>query len=129
VSTLSPSGSAIYFAVADYNAAQADLDGPVSNYFRGVRAGLFAAGEGQIPSEVGVYGLCCPTLVEREQVSLTWLSQSTGFLGSKAYASEQRYSLTRYRETRLKLRLDNGTVIAIDPDAINPGQPHGLFSA
>jgi hypothetical protein len=122
-----PPGSAIYFAV-DYNATQADLDGPVSNYFTGVRAGLFAAGEGQIPYEVGVYGsgLCCATLVEREQASLSWLSQSTGFLGSKAYASEQRYSLIQYGETRLKL--DDGTVIAIDPDATNPGRPHGLFS-
>jgi hypothetical protein len=121
-----PFGSAIYFAV-DYDATVADLDGPVSNYFTGVRAGLFVAGEGQLQYEVGVYGsgLCCATTVEREQASLAWLSQSTGFAGSKDYAAAQRYNLIQYRETRLTM--DDGSVLSIDPDATNPGQPHGLF--
>lgn len=122
-----PFGSAIYFAV-DYDATQADLDGPVSNYFTGVRAGLYVAGEGQMQYEVGVYGsgLCCATLIEREQAALSWLSQSTGFAGSKAYASAQRYNLIQFRETRLTM--DDGFVLGIDPDATNPDRPHGLFS-
>jgi hypothetical protein len=122
-----PFGSAIYFAV-DYDATQADLDGPVSNYFTGVRAGLYVAGEGQMQYEVGVYGsgLCCATIVEREQASLAWLSQSTGFAGSKDYAAAQRYNLIQFRETRLTM--DDGTVLGIDPDASNPGRPHGLFT-
>src|ERR1700686_5352587 len=50
-----PSGSAIYFAV-DYNAQEPDIMGPVDQYFRGVAAGLTAAG-GQAPGyRVGVYG-------------------------------------------------------------------------
>jgi Domain of unknown function (DUF1906) len=122
-----PFGSAIYFAV-DYDATQADLDGPVSDYFTGLRAGLFVAGEGHLQYEVGVYGsgLCCATVTGREQASLSWLSQSTGFAGSRAYAAAQRYNLIQYAGTRLSM--DDGTVLAIDPDATNPARPHGLFT-
>src|SRR6202140_4253830 len=50
-----PAGSAIYFAV-DYNAQEPDVSGPVDQYFRGIAAGLAAAG-GQAPGyRVGVYG-------------------------------------------------------------------------
>ena len=50
-----PSGSAIYFAV-DYDAPARDMAGAVQQYFRGVHAGLAAAGGGSQPYRVGVYG-------------------------------------------------------------------------
>lgn len=123
-----PLGSAIYFAV-DYDPTQEDIDGPVSNYFTGVRAGLYAAaGTGQMPYEVGVYGsgLCCAAMTERDMASFSWLSQSTGFTGSKSYASDMRYNLIQYLPSRVTLA--DGTVLSFDPDGSNPDRPHGLFS-
>lgn len=122
-----PLGSTIYFAV-DYDPSQDDIDGPVSDYFTGVRAGLYAAGgTGQMHYEIGVYGsgLCCAAMTERDMATFSWLSQSTGFAGSKSYASDMRYNLIQYLPTRV--RLADGTVLNIDPDASNPGRPAGLF--
>src|SRR5205823_7025807 len=50
-----PAGSAIYFAV-DYNAPSSDISGSIERYFRGVAAGLAAAGGGRSEYKVGVYG-------------------------------------------------------------------------
>jgi hypothetical protein len=120
-----PSGSAIYFAV-DYDASQADLDGPVSNYFTGVHAGLFAAGGGQQLYQVGVYGsgLCCATLRERGAAAFSWLSQSTGFAGSESYARTLQYELIQYLPQRLVI---DGVTLLVDPDATHPDRPAGLF--
>jgi hypothetical protein len=122
-----PFGSAIYFAV-DYDPTQADLDGPVSNYFTGVHAALFVANEGQPSYQVGVYGsgLCCATLVERGIASLSWLSQSTAFAGSRQYAEQKRYDLIQMLPARVPG--DGGMVISIDPDATHPERDAGLFS-
>jgi hypothetical protein len=122
-----PFGSAIYFAV-DYDPTQADLDGPVSNYFTGVRAALFVANEGQPSYRVGVYGsgLCCATLIERDIASLSWLSQSTAFAGSRQYAEQKRYDLIQMLPARVPG--DGGMVISIDPDATHPERDAGLFS-
>jgi hypothetical protein len=121
-----PGGSAIYFAV-DYDASQADLDGPVSNYFTGVHAGLFAAGGGRQLYQVGVYGsgLCCATLRERGAAAFSWLSQSTRFAGSAAYARALRYDLIQYLPQRVELE---GASLLVDPDATHPDRPAGLFS-
>jgi hypothetical protein len=120
-----PAGSAIYFAV-DYDASQADLDGPVDDYFTGVHAGLFAAGGGQQRYQVGVYGsgLCCATLRERGAAVFSWLSQSTGFKGSQAYARAQQYDLIQYLPQRLEV---DGMTLLVDPDATHPDRPAGLF--
>jgi hypothetical protein len=120
-----PSGSAIYFAV-DYDASQADLDGPVSNYFTGVHAALFAAGGGQSQYQVGVYGsgLTCRTLRERGVAALSWLSQSTGFAGSQAWARALAYEVIQYLPQRLTVE---GDVLLVDPDATHPDRPAGLF--
>jgi hypothetical protein len=122
-----PFGSAIYFAV-DYDPTQADLDGPVSNYFTGVRAALYVANDGEPSYRVGVYGsgLTCGTLLDRGLASLSWLSQSTAFAGSRQYAEQKRYDLIQ----RLPARVpgEGGTVIGIDPDATHPERDAGLFS-
>jgi hypothetical protein len=120
-----PPGSAIYFAV-DYNASQADLDGPVDDYFTGVHAGLFAAGGGQQLYQVGVYGsgLCCATMRDRGAAVFSWLSQSTAFNGSQAYARGLQYDLIQYLPQRLEI---DGATLVVDPDATHPDRPAGLF--
>jgi hypothetical protein len=122
-----PYGSAIYFAV-DYDPTQADLDGAISNYFTGVHAALYVGAEGKPSYRVGVYGsgLCCATLIERGICNLSWLSQSTGFTGSKQYAEQRRYSLTQMLPARILG--EDGMVLSIDPDATHPEHEAGLFS-
>lgn len=121
-----PFGSAIYFAV-DYDPTQADLDGPVSNYFTGVRAALYAAADGEPSYRVGVYGsgLCCGTLVETGAASLSWLSQSTAFTGSRQYAQQMRYDLLQLLPVRVPGA--GGVVLDIDPDVTHPERDGGLF--
>jgi len=121
-----PFGSAIYFAV-DYDPTQADLDGPVSNYFTGVHAALHAAMEGQPSYRVGVYGsgLCCGTLVETGAAGLSWLSQSTGFAGSRQYAQQMRYDVMQLLPVRIPG--GDGIVLDIDPDVTHPERDGGLF--
>lgn len=122
-----PYGSAIYFAV-DYDPTQADIDGVISNYFTGVRAALYVGAEGQPSYRVGVYGsgLCCASLIEREMASLSWLSQSTGFAGSRQYAEQRRYDLIQMLPVRIVG--EDGVVLSIDPDATHPEREVGLFS-
>jgi hypothetical protein len=122
-----PYGSAIYFAV-DYDPTQADIDGVISNYFTGVRAALYVGAEGQPSYRVGVYGsgLCCASLIEREIASLSWLSQSTGFAGSRQYAEQRRYDLIQMLPVRIVG--EDGVVLSIDPDATHPEREAGLFS-
>jgi hypothetical protein len=122
-----PFGSAIYFAV-DYDPTQADIDGVISNYFTGVHAALYVANEGQPSYRIGVYGsgLCCGTLVERGQASLSWLSQSTAFAGSRQYAEQKRYDLLQMLPARIVGA--DGTVLSIDPDTTHPDKDAGLFS-
>lgn len=122
-----PFGSAIYFAV-DYDPTQADLDGPISNYFTGVHAALYVGAEGRPSYRVGVYGsgLCCATLLERGIAELSWLSQSTGFTGSKLYAEQRRYNLIQMLPA--PALGEGGVVLDIDPDATHPELDAGLFA-
>jgi hypothetical protein len=80
-----PVGSAIYFAV-DYDATAADVSGPISQYFQGVKS-VFDAAEQQYA--IGVYGsgATCQSLLDAGLVTFTWLSQSTGFRGSKTFTA------------------------------------------
>jgi hypothetical protein len=81
-----PPGSAIYFAV-DYNAPERDIVGAVQEYFRGVRAGLMAAGGGSSPYRVGVYGsgAVCGYLKRMGLAEYAWLSASTAWSGSRDF--------------------------------------------
>ena len=107
--------------------AAADIEGPVSDYFAGVKMAFSAAADGLPPYAVGVYGsgLCCDTLVDKQLATLGWLSQSTGFAGSKSYAEGARYNLVQHLPARASL--DAGLELNFDPDSSNPGRPHGLF--
>ena len=77
-----PSGSAIYFAV-DYNAQEPDVRGPVDQYFRGIAAGLAAAGGPARDYRVGVYGsgAVCGYLKRARLAELAWLSNSIAWTG------------------------------------------------
>jgi hypothetical protein len=80
-----PAGSAIYFAV-DFNARGPTMP-PVEQYFRGVAAGLYAAGKGRPEYRVGVYGsgAVCATMKGSGLAQYAWLSGSTAWEGSAGY--------------------------------------------
>ncbi|MEO7494088.1 MAG: DUF1906 domain-containing protein [Massilia sp.] len=119
-----PAGSAIYFAV-DYNATQADLDGPISNYFTGVNAALQVSSGAAY--DIGIYGsgLACASVIGAGQASLGWLSQSTSFAGTKEYADAGSYNLIQGMPQRVVV--DDGFELSIDPDFSNGARPTGLF--
>jgi hypothetical protein len=121
-----PPGSAIYFAV-DYDASQADIDGPITDYFAGVAAAFDAASGGASHYAIGVYGsgLCCDLIVGKGLAAFSWLSQSTGFAGSKAYAALARYNLIQGMPELVGV--DGGVALSVDADASNPERPSGLF--
>ena len=82
-----PPGSAIYFAV-DFNASRQDLYW-VDQYFRGVRAGLAAAGNGRPEYKVGVYGsgAVCALIKGERLAEYSWLSGSTAWEGTSGYTA------------------------------------------
>lgn len=80
-----PPGSAIYFAV-DFNARGPALY-QVDQYFRGVNAGLAAAGGGRRQYKIGVYGsgAVCAATRGAGLAQYAWLSGSTAWDGTAAY--------------------------------------------
>ena len=82
-----PPGSGIYFAV-DYNAPDYEIRGPVTQYFRGIAAGLAAAAGGAPEYRVGVYGsgAVCNYLKRTGLAQLAWLSGSTAWAGYGRFA-------------------------------------------
>jgi LysM repeat protein len=117
-----PAGSAIYFAV-DFDATPAEVATRIKPYFEGIRDGLAAADGGTARYAVGVYGsgLVCGSLLDSGLATLTWLSQSTGFPGSKQFAKDKRYNLIQFLPK-------SACGIDLDPDETNPGKPSGLFT-
>ena len=76
-----PQGSTIYFAGADFDASQDEVDGPISDYFRGIRTNWASQNEERSPSAMfllGCYGggLACQTLKDAGLVHRTWLAYS-----------------------------------------------------
>jgi hypothetical protein len=81
-----PENSAIYFAV-DFDATQAQFNQAVLPYFEGI-AQSFAKVSGNRPLySIGVYGsgAVCAALKQAGLARYAWLSQSTGWQGSRAY--------------------------------------------
>lgn len=75
-------GPAIYFAV-DFDPSLSSVAQNVIPYFKGIKRAL-----GAMPwFRVGVYGsgTVCTKLKAQQLVSLTWVTQSMGFSGSRAY--------------------------------------------
>lgn len=81
-----PATTPIYFAV-DYDASELDIQNPIAEYFRGIRAGFATISQGAPLYEIGVYssGCVCAWLRSQGLVSYVWLSQSTGWCGYEAF--------------------------------------------
>jgi peptidoglycan hydrolase-like protein with peptidoglycan-binding domain len=81
-----PAGTAIYFAV-DYDATQADVEGPITGYFTAIRSALAAAPTQYV---VGVYGsgMTCRIIRDAGLAQFTWLTCSTGFCEYAAFRTE-----------------------------------------
>lgn len=83
-----PKGTAIYFAVDHDFTASADLT-KIYAYFNRVAAVFKAANGGSLPYKLGVYGsgMVCRTVKARcQDVTFTWLAESTGWEESKTYS-------------------------------------------
>ena len=80
-----PARSAIYFAV-DFNVDAAAMS-LVDQYFRGITAGLAAAGGGSAKYKVGVYGsgAVCEAIRAAGLAHYSWLSNSRAWAGSSNY--------------------------------------------
>jgi hypothetical protein len=78
-----PGGSGIYFAV-DFDPTEAQIRGPVTEYFKAVRD-IFA--RAVVHYDMGVYGSGLTNTVLREAhlIKYTWLAAESGFLGYKTF--------------------------------------------
>jgi hypothetical protein len=116
-----PDDTPIYFAV-DYDAAPGDVAGVIKEYFQGIQDGFQTVGQGSPKYQVGVYGsgLTCTELLAGGLATFTWLSQSTGFSGSRAFAQNKHYNLIQFLPQHV-------CSIDSDPDQTNPDKPSGLF--
>jgi len=117
-----PDDSPIYFAV-DFDASPHDVSTVIESYFEGIHAGFRAIGGENPKYEVGVYGsgLTCTKLLEAGLATFTWLSQSTGFRGSRDFAREKLYNLIQFLP-------DDVCGVNVDPGETNPDKPSGLFT-
>lgn len=88
-----PDGSAIYFSV-DYDAPQDEIDDNIVPYFESI-AESFEPSVNLPEYSIGCYGngAVCKTLLDAGLVKYTWLSQSTGHLGHKAFKKSGRWTL------------------------------------
>jgi hypothetical protein len=74
----------------DYDTNCEDIAGLIFDYFGGVDRGMRDAGVGVSNYSIGVYGSGAVRAFLKSQcpfVKYSWLAQSTGWLGSKAYTS------------------------------------------
>ncbi len=91
-----PAGSTIYFAV-DFDAKEAEVSGPVTDYFQGVKSVFDVVA---VSYEIGVYGsgATCQALLDQGLATFTWLSQSTGFRGTRTFAN---FNIKQGKETTI----------------------------
>lgn len=118
-----PKGSGIYFAV-DFDASQAEFELAVKPYFQAVKEEFAAAGT---PYRIGAYGsgLVCEGLLDEGLVQLTWVSQSKGFRGTRAFLASGKWNLNQGLGVKKFCGFDD----EIDPDDVNPQKPdYGRFT-
>ena len=75
-----PEGSAIYFSV-DYDASNSEIAANINAYFAAVAAAIGTK------YRIGIYGsgAACTAMMTAGFAQLAWLSQSTGFNGTKTF--------------------------------------------
>lgn len=115
-----PAGSAIYFAV-DFDAAQDDIRGPISEYFAAVRGALHGK------YQTGVHGpaRCCHALRADRLVDLTWLSRAGAGVNPGDTTPLPDYNLI---QTGMQDITVSGNVkFSIGLNATTEGVPTGLF--
>ena len=80
-----PGFTPIYFTV-DYDATPDDLNGVITDYFKGIQDGFNAAGSNYL---IGVYGsgLTCQTLQNANLAAKYWLAQAMNWRGSSTYTA------------------------------------------
>ena len=117
-----PPNTPIYFAV-DYDASAADVNGPVMQYFQGIRDGFNAISQNNPVYQIGGYGsgLVCSTLQNNNLVQFTWLAQSMGWAESRTY---KNYNLVQALEIRACPEIGGG--VNGDPNTSPNGQ-EGAF--
>ena len=123
-----PPNTPIYFAV-DFDAKPQEI-ATIENYFEGVRDGLAEANGGSPLYTVGVYGsgLVCTELLKKDLVTFSWLTESTGFNGSKEFAAQKLFNLIQIFVPPDGMEVCN---VVVDPDEMNPDPvkfPPGLFT-
>jgi hypothetical protein len=123
-----PPNTPIYFAV-DFDAKPVEIP-TIKKYFEGVSAGLAQANGGSPRYTVGVYGsgLVSTELLKAGLVTFSWLTESTGFNGSKEFARKKLFNLLQ-----IFVPPDGLKVCGVegDPNEMNPDPvkfPPGLFT-
>ncbi|MFM2066111.1 MAG: hypothetical protein RLZZ584_1020 [Pseudomonadota bacterium] len=91
-----PAGSAIYFSV-DFDASPGEIASNIAPYFEGVKRAFEEESGGQPEYRIGVYGsgLVGKTLAGQGLTSLTWLSMSRGFRGTREALAAGDYHLAQ----------------------------------
>lgn len=82
-----PDGTAIYFAV-DYDAGEDDIDGVITQYFRGIVSSLLSfAATTDRQYRVGVYGsgATCDAITAAGLASMGWLACASAWRGHDTY--------------------------------------------
>ncbi|HWK07688.1 MAG TPA: DUF1906 domain-containing protein [Puia sp.] len=118
-----PAGSPIYFAV-DYDASGPDVNGPIMQYFQGIHDAFNTIGTNNAIYPIGVYGsgLTCSALLDGGKVTYTWLAQSMGWGGSRAFTA---YNIKQDMQKTECPAIKGG--VAGDPDT-SPNDLEGSFT-
>ena len=89
-----PFNSAIYFAI-DYDAMGADITTKIIPYFEGVQQAFDDHQENGKTYKVGAYGsgAVMTALLSKQLISYRWLSESTGYAGTKEAIRDGDYEL------------------------------------
>lgn len=116
-----PEGTPIYFAV-DYDASESEVNGVISDYFRGVQRGFNEIRNNSPKYFIGVYGsgLVCRKIKDGGLALYSWLAQSTGWRESKKYKDYNIKQLAEKTEC-----IETGAITG-DPDE-SPNNNEGSF--
>jgi hypothetical protein len=116
-----PAGTPIYFAV-DYDATQRDVGGAITQYFQGIIQAFKTISVNHPIYSLGVYGsgLVCSSMLKAGLVQFTWLSQSTGFQGSRTF---KNFNIKQLLAKSVCKTIHGG--VHGDPD-VSPGNEGGF---
>jgi hypothetical protein len=116
-----PQLTPIYFAI-DYDASEEDVDGVISEYFKGIIDSFKQISNNNPMYFIGVYGsgFVCKSMMDASLAAYSWLAQSTGWRGSKTYKD---YNIKQLAE---KSECPESGVVTGDPNE-SPNENEGSF--